>query len=71
MLKEFRVQLIVTGWYKNYVVKNETVLAILSRFLKEMKTCCYKVIIQTLYRKPGEEKLDDNFLCTAFHPFQM
>ena len=32
---------------------------ILRRFLKKMKTCYYKVTVQILYRKPGEEKLDD------------
>ena len=26
-----------------------------------MKTCSYKVTVQTLYCKLGEEKLDDNF----------
>ena len=31
-----------------------------------MKTYYYKVNVQTLYRKPGEEKLDDKFLCTFF-----
>ena len=33
-----------------------------------MKTCYYKVAVQTLYRKPGQEKLDNNFLCTVCHP---
>ena len=42
---------------------------ILSHFLKKMKTCYYKVTIQTLYCKPGEEKLDNNFSCTVCHPF--
>ena len=34
-----------------------------------MKTCCCKVTVQTLNRKPGKEKLDDNFLCTVCRPF--
>ena len=43
MLKEFLVQLIVTGCYRNHC--NQTVLALLNRFLKKkkMKTCCYNV----------------------------
>ena len=36
---------------------------------KKKKKKCYKVTVQTLYHKPGEEKLDDNFLCTVCHPF--
>ena len=35
------------------------------RLFSEMKVCSYKVTVQTLYCKPGEEKLDDNFLYTA------
>ena len=38
-------------------------------FSEKIKTCCYKVTVQTLYRKLGEEKLDDNFLCTVCHRF--
>ena len=34
-----------------------------------LETCYYKVTIQTLYCNPGEEKLDNNFLCTVFHRF--
>ena len=30
-------------------------------FSEKMKTCCFKVTVETLYRKPGEEKLEDNF----------
>ena len=59
MLKEIRVELIVTGWYKDHLVKIQTALAVLSRFLKKkkkMKTSCYKVTVQTLYCIPGEEK---------------
>ena len=45
-------------------------MAILSRFLKKkMKTCYYKVTVQTLYGKPVEEKRDDNFLCIVLPPF--
>ena len=40
-------------------------MAILSRFLKKMKTCYYKVTVQTLYCKPGEEKLDHNICCLS------
>ena len=38
-------------------------------FYEKLKTCCYKVTIQTLYRKLGKEKLDDNVgtTFTLFH----
>ena len=34
-----------------------------------MKMSCYKVTTQTLYCKPGEGKLDNNFLCNVCHHF--
>ena len=45
----------------------EIPLAILAGFLKKMRTCWYKVTVQTLYRKLGEKKLEDNFSYTFNH----
>ena len=41
---------------------NPDCFSTLGRFLKKMKTCRYKVTVQTLYHKPGEEKLERHFL---------
>ena len=54
---------------KVFVLDSTKTHYLLSRFLKKMKTCCYKITVQTLYHKPGDKKLDDNVLCTVCHPF--
>ena len=48
---------------------NPDCLGDIRSFCEKTKTSCYKLTVQTLYRKPGDKKLDDNFLYNCFSPF--
>ena len=48
---------------------NPDCLGDIRSFCEKTKTSCCKLTVQTLYRKSGDKKLDDNFLYNCFSPF--
>ena len=69
MLKEFFYAVDSNWLVQESPGLNPDCFANIKSFSEKMKTRSSKVTVQTLYRKLGEEKLDDNFFIHCLPPF--